>query len=152
MSRTCCAASALLAAISPWIPDSVARDTKRWCRSAAAAGTCAGERGWAEMSVNDDTGERALLELGTVCDALAATPGADEWQVEALVTHERQAYRIGEREEARRAVKTELARVEGHNNHEPHDSEGLGRARGTATPPLVPRGHAHRERLRARPA
>jgi len=103
-----------------------------------------------KMSVNDDTGERALLELGTVCDALAATPGADEWQVEALVTHERQAYRIGEREEARRAVKTELARVEVHNNHEPHDSEGLGLARGTATLRLLPGDIADGERLRAR--
>src|SRR5258708_23136557 len=114
MSRTCCAASALLAAISPWIPDSVARDTKKWCRSRAAARTCARERGWAEMSVNDDTGERALLELGTVCDALAATPGADEWQVEALLTHQRPAYRIRERGEAPRAAKTQPARVGGH--------------------------------------
>src|SRR5260221_6065841 len=126
MSRTCCAASALSAATSPWIPDSVARDTKKWCRSRAAARTCARERGWAEMSVNDDTGERALLELGTVCDALAATPGADEWQVEALVTNERQAYRIGGAEEARRAVKTQLARVGGRKHHRPHDSRGLG--------------------------
>src|SRR5258707_1414839 len=102
------------------------------------------------MSVNDDTGERALLELGTVCDALAAPPGADEWQVEALATHERQAYRIGEREEARPAVKTELARVEVHNNHEPHDSEGLGLARGTATLRLLPADIADGERLRAR--
>src|SRR5258706_14017148 len=132
MSRTCCAASAPSAAISPWIPDSVAKGTKKWCRSRAVARTCARERGWAEMSVHDDTGERALLELGTVCDALAATPGADEWQVEALVTHERQAYPIGGRGEARRAGKTELARGGGPNNHEPHDSEGLGRARGTA--------------------
>src|SRR5258706_16476441 len=110
MSRTCCAASALLAATSPWIPDSVARGTKKWCRSRAAARTCARERGWAEMSVNDDTGERALLELGTVCDALAATPGADEWQGEALVTHERQAHRIGEGEGGRRARKTQPGR------------------------------------------
>src|SRR5260221_2646762 len=150
MSRTCCAASAPSAATSPWILDSVARGIKRWCRSPAAARSCARERGWAEMSVNDDTGERALLELGTVCDALAATPGADEWQVEALVTNERQAYRIGEREEARRAVKTELARVEVHNNNEPHDSEGLGLARGTATLRLLPGDIDDGERLRAR--
>src|SRR5258708_27958997 len=124
MSRTCCAASALLAAISPWIPDSVARDTKKWCRSRAAARSCARERGWAEMSVNDDTGERALLELGTVCDALAATPGADEWQGEALVTPQRQAHPIGEREEAPRAGETQPARGEGHNHHHPPDHAG----------------------------
>src|SRR5260221_795804 len=99
MSRTCCAASAPSAATSPWILDSVARGIKRWCRSPAAARTCARERGWAEMSVNDDTGERALLELGTVCDALAATPGADEWQVEGLLPHEAQCYINAERAE-----------------------------------------------------
>src|SRR5258706_873689 len=130
MSRTCCAASAPSAAISPWIPDSVAKGTKKWCRSRAVARTCARERGWAEMSVNDDTGERALLELGTVCDALAATPGADEWQGEALVTPQRQAHRIGERQEAPRAVKTEPAPGEGRNNPEPPDSQGLGPAPG----------------------
>src|SRR5258706_15152458 len=118
MSRTCCAASAPSAAISPWIPDSVAKGTKKWCRSRAVARTCARERGWAEMSVNDDTGERALLELGTVCDALAATPGADEWQVEALGTNERQAYRIGERGGARRARKNERGRGGGAKKHQ----------------------------------
>src|SRR5260221_11052608 len=101
MSRTCCAASAPSAATSPWIPGSVARGTKKWCRSRAVARTCARERGWAEMRVNDDTGERALLELSTVCDALAATPGADEWQGGGHVTPARQAYGTGEGEGAR---------------------------------------------------
>src|SRR5258708_32453543 len=106
MSRTCCAASAPSAAISPWIPDSVAKGTKKWCRSPAAARTCARERGWAEMSVHDDTSERALLELGTVCDALAATPGADEWQGERVGPPERPAHSTGGDEECPRRHET----------------------------------------------
>src|SRR5258708_29036742 len=135
MSRTCCAASAPSAAISPWIPDSVAKGTKKWCRSRAVARTCARERGWAEMSVHDDTGERALLELGTVCDALAATPGADEWQAEAPVTNERQAYRIGGPAGAPRALEAEPGPGEGDNNHEPQDRAGQG-SRASTSPAL----------------
>lgn len=54
-------------------------------------------------------------------EALAATPGADAWQVDVARDEETQVYVIGDRTEARRVVTNERALVTIHNLHSPHN-------------------------------
>ncbi|HLZ21682.1 MAG TPA: metallopeptidase TldD-related protein [Ktedonobacterales bacterium] len=54
-------------------------------------------------------------------EALAATDGADAWQVDMLRNEETQVYVIGDQTESRREVTNERARVIIHNLHAPHN-------------------------------
>lgn len=62
----------------------------------------------------------SALDLAALADALAATPGADEWQVALTQTREAQRYLIGAEDEADRIVTNERARVRILNDHPAH--------------------------------
>jgi len=80
------------------------------------------------------------LDPERLATALAATPGADAWQLEVLRDEEAQLYLIGDRVEARRTVTSERARVVVHNRHAPREGSDVGadRALGLAALTLLP--------------
>lgn len=86
----------------------------------------------------------------TVGAALAATPGADAWQVDVLRTEESQVYLIGDRTEARRGVENTSVRIKVHNMHAPHASTGPSPALGTNMLTLLPSEVADGTHLRMR--
>jgi PmbA protein len=69
---------------------------------------------------NPPTAATPALTLDTLAGALAATPGADEWQAEITTTREIQRYVIGAEDESARAVTSERARVRVLNDHPAH--------------------------------
>ncbi|MGH2514331.1 MAG: metallopeptidase TldD-related protein, partial [Ktedonobacterales bacterium] len=83
-------------------------------------------------------------------EALAATPGADAWQVDVLRDEETQVYVIGERVESRRQVSNERARVTIHNSHAPHNPSLAGPMLGNTGLTLLPSDTADMARLQAR--
>jgi predicted Zn-dependent protease len=89
------------------------------------------------MLTENETRAHGALAPEALGAALAATSGADDWQVETLRDEEAQIYLIGDRVEAVRTVTNERARVTIHNDHTPRDS-GMGeRARGMTTVTLL---------------
>jgi PmbA protein len=73
----------------------------------------------------EDIPSRSDWGLETIADALADTPGADDWQVELLQDNEAQLYVIGNKLESRRSVTNERAVVTIYNDHTPAvQSEG----------------------------
>lgn len=108
-------------------------------------------------SGNPPTAAAAPLDDAALASALAATPGADEWQVELTHTREAQLYVIGTADESARAVTSEQARVRVLNDHPAHgaatgDASGAesGAARGWATVTVLAADAADPARLRAR--
>lgn len=86
----------------------------------------------------------------TVGAALAATPGADAWQVDLLRSEETQVYLIGDRTEARRDVENTSVRIGLHNLHAPHASTGPSPALGANALTLTPSEAADGTQLRMR--
>lgn len=70
-----------------------------------------------------ETRAAALERADALARALRATPGVDAWQASISQREEAQLYLIGEREEARRVVEDERARVTIHNLHAPHATQ-----------------------------
>src|SRR5215475_2316881 len=64
------------------------------------------------------------LTSENVAAALAATPGADEWQVAVLHDDEAQLYLIGNQVESQRTVTNERALVTVYNDHTPAHGTG----------------------------
>jgi predicted Zn-dependent protease len=79
------------------------------------------------------------LTTENVAAALAATPGADDWQVELLHDDEAQLYLIGNQVESQRTVTNERALVTIYNDHAPaHGPAGnSGLSRGFTTLTLL---------------
>lgn len=79
------------------------------------------------------------LTTENVAAALAATSGADDWQVELLHDDEAQLYLIGNQVESQRAVTNERALVTVYNDHAPAHAlaEGSGLSRGFTTLTLL---------------
>lgn len=84
----------------------------------------------------------------TVGAALAATPGADAWQVDVLRMDETQLFLIGDRTEARRGVENTSVQIGIHNYHAPHASGGPDPALGATSLTLLPSDVADGARLR----
>jgi predicted Zn-dependent protease len=88
----------------------------------------------------EDTDGRSGEAIDTIADALAQTPGADDWQVELLQENEAQLYVIGNQVESQRTVTNERAVVTIYNDHTPAvQAEGGGppTARGFTTRTLL---------------
>ena len=86
-------------------------------------------------------------------DALAATPGADDWQCTVLREDEAQLYLIGARVEEQRRVTNTRAVVALYNDHQPASSdasEGEGLARGATMLTIASGEMADPTRLAAR--
>jgi len=75
------------------------------------------------MITRDESSSPTTLDPGALADILAATPNAHDWQFTIQRDQEAQLYLIGEREEARRQVSNERARVLLYNDH-PGAEEG----------------------------
>lgn len=87
----------------------------------------------------------------TLADALGATPGVDAWQAAVTQREEAQLYLIGDREESRRIVTDERARVTLYNLHTPHaDAEGGIQALGMTSFSALPNELEDQETLAAR--
>src|SRR6185437_2947311 len=69
------------------------------------------------MVIRDESALPSTLDATTLAEILAATPNADDWQFTIQRDEEAQLYLIGEREEARRQVSNERARVLLYNDH-----------------------------------
>src|SRR5258708_6387754 len=112
------------------------------------------------MAATDDTPlTTATMSTAALEAALAALPGAADWQLEARRDDERQRYLIGARDEAQRTVFNERAVVTLHNDHArraPQDSSQQSEeaasdlVRGTATLTLLPDESADAALLAAR--
>ena|SRR5579875_487356 len=70
-------------------------------------------------SATPHLGTGHVLNTKTLSQALAATPGADAWQVEVIGDDEAQLYIIGERVESRRNVTNQRAHASVHHFHLP---------------------------------
>lgn len=101
---------------------------------------------------------RMQQAVATLADALAATPGADDWSVTFVRDEELQVYLIGERVEERRKVVNERARLVIYNDHPAGEAGAAGEAsaaggdpkRGTATLTLLGDEMGQPARLAAR--
>ena len=103
------------------------------------------------MSIRSVSAPRLAIDAQNICVALAHTPGIDGWQLEVVGEEEAQLYLLGEREEARRTVTNERARLVLHNDHTPHAaSAGSRRTRGTTGLTLLGDDLASPERLATR--
>ena len=83
-------------------------------------------------------------------EALAATPGADDWQCTTRRDDEAQVYLIGSRVEAQRRVINERTQVALYNDHTPANDASGGLVRGATTLTLSGDDLADRARLAAR--
>jgi predicted Zn-dependent protease len=101
----------------------------------------------------------ATMSTAVIEAALAALPGAADWQLEVRRDDERQRYLIGARDEAQRSVFNERALVTLHNDHAPRASQASSQEsqdavsdlkRGTATLTLLPDESADAAGLAAR--
>jgi PmbA protein len=88
-----------------------------------------------EMITCDESALPNTLDAATLAEMLAATPSADDWQFTIQRDEETQLYLIGEREEARRRVSNERARVLLYNDHP--DAEEGSRLRGVTALSLL---------------
>lgn len=86
----------------------------------------------------------------SIGEALAATSGADAWQVDVVRDEETQVYVIGDRTESRRAVTNERAHVTIHNRHAPHNPNLTGPMLGNTDLTLLPGDTADAASLQAR--
>ena len=83
--------------------------------------------------VSQASRSEATSSLEQLADALAATPGADDWQYALRRDDEAQVYLIGSRIEAQRRVSRTQTQVTLYNDHPPASGEGDGLARGSTT-------------------
>ncbi len=102
------------------------------------------------MSTYERATTRAALTPEALGAALAATPGAHDWQVDTLEEEDTQVYLIGDRVEERRAVTNERARVIVYNDHASAAGDVGEQARGIAALTLLTSDTADRERLAER--
>lgn len=100
------------------------------------------------MITRDEFAQPGALDAETLAERLAATPNADDWQFTIQRDEEAQLYLIGPREEARRHVSNERARVLLYNDH-PGPEEGS-RMRGVTALSLLASDLADAEHLDAR--
>lgn len=98
--------------------------------------------------ITRDESSPTTLDAGALADILAATPSANDWQFTIQRDEEAQLYLIGEREEARRQVSNERARVLLYNDH-PGSEEGS-RMRGVTALSLLASDLADPQALNAR--
>ncbi len=75
------------------------------------------------MIQHNESALPTTLDAATLAEILAATPNTDDWQFTIQRDEEAQLYLIGEREEARRQVSNQRARVLLYNDH-PGPEEG----------------------------
>ncbi|HLJ82108.1 MAG TPA: metallopeptidase TldD-related protein, partial [Ktedonobacterales bacterium] len=86
----------------------------------------------------------------SIGEALAATSGADAWQVDVARDEETQVYVIGDRTESRRVVTNERAHVTIHNRHAPHNPNLTGPMLGNTDLTLLPGDTADAANLQVR--
>lgn len=96
------------------------------------------------------TSPREAVIPAQLIEALAATPGADDWQCAVRRDDEAQMYLIGSRVEEQRRVTNARAQVVLYNDHPPAGGEGAGLARGSAALTLSDGDLADPARLAAR--
>ncbi len=90
------------------------------------------------MLTENEAPEGPTLNAQELTQALAHTPGADEWQLDLVCETEAQLYLLGTREESRRVVANERARIAVYNDHVPNTSaEGSEVARGMTSITLL---------------
>lgn len=94
------------------------------------------------MIAHNEPGGADALTPEIIGEALAETPGADDWECTVLREQEAQLYLIGPRVESRRVVHNERARVVIYNDHAPNspsgDAEAGATVRGATALSLLP--------------